>query len=133
MKRRMRLSVLVCVIGIWVGFPSCTFDNEEDKYGAYCDSSSVTWSGSIVPILEMHCLECHAQAVAANSGGGFEFEQYQSIKSYLDQAKDAYYSSIKHEEVNGVMVNPMPKERPKMSACEIRKMEIWIEAGYLEN
>lgn len=129
----MKVFYWLLSIAIFISIHSCTFKNEEDTYGDYCDTSSVTFSAKIRPIMEQHCYNCHGSSNANTSGGGLEFQTYTNFKGYLDVSKDHFLSAINLQEINGVTASVMPKSSPKLSACEIRKLEIWIEDGYPDN
>lgn len=105
----------------------CTFDNEEEYYANNgCDTSTVTYSGSVAPIMNQTCSPCHSQ-----SGGTLPFfDTYASIKEYLDMGTDTNLI----QRINFVGPNaPMPQGGTKMPICDIRKIELWIADGYPNN
>jgi len=112
---------------------ACTFKNEEETYGAGCDTTNVTLSATIRPILEQRCYACHSVANANTLGAGLDFQTYSSIKQFLDGSADVFISAIRQEEVNGITASSMPKAEPRISTCEILKLEKWIANGYPDN
>lgn len=112
---------------------SCTFKNEEDTYGGVCDTSGVTLSGTVRPILEQNCYACHSVANANTLGAGIELQNYSSIKDFIDGAGNVFISALRQEEYNGVTASPMPKGMPRISSCEIQQIEKWIAAGAPDN
>lgn len=123
----MRL-LLILVILATALLSSCYYDNEEALYPSYntqCDTSSVTFSGTITPILAGSCLSCHSNSAAAGFGGGIRLENYADV-----QAKaTAVAGSIKH--AGGY--SPMPKNGGKLKDCSIKQFDIWVRKGMLNN
>jgi hypothetical protein len=59
-------------------------------------------------------------------GGGNDYSTYQGIKN---QSGAKILASIRHD----VNADPMPKGGPKLSACDISRIEAWIAAGQPNN
>lgn len=114
----------ICVsVGLSTG---CSFDNEEEFYANLaCDTTNVTYTQSVKPIFVSSCTVCHSV-----SGGTYpDMEEYVNIQEYLDQKPGEIPARIRHV----VGFNPMPEGQPKLPECDIRKIEIWIAAGYPNN
>lgn len=105
---------------------SCYYDKEDELYAEYyanknCDTVNVTFSQSILPIMEAKCntAGCH---VPGGSGPG-DFTGYNGVKSKAD---------------NGSLVNrtitlkDMPPGAP-LTICEMNKIRKWVEAGAPNN
>ena len=122
----MRLILSLLVFLIILNF-SCTYYSEESLYPEtnLCDSTGVTYSGIIFPILENNCFPCHGSAVAIEKGGHLVLEGYSNIVDI----KDIIRVAIRHE--SGAQ--PMPKDAAKLNDCQIRQFEIWLESGSPEN
>ncbi len=107
---------------------SCYYDSEESLYpGEYlgnCDTTNVTYSSSIFPLLDNNCLSCHSAVSADSKGGGTSLEGYQNVLNN----KQACLSAIKH-----IGDKPMPKNSAKLKDCLIQQFQIWVDAGALEN
>ena len=107
---------------------SCYYDNEEDLYPSLstnCDTISVTFSGTITPILANNCHTCHSNSQAAVNGGNIRLENYADV-----QARASLIAgSVNHE--TGFI--PMPKNGGKIKPCSITQIEIWIRNGALNN
>jgi hypothetical protein len=122
--------VFALLAGITIGFPGCYFDNEEDLYPKPpCDTTNITYSQTIAPIISLRCYDCHSNATSQLSGSGISWEGHPNIDSYLDDFSAVFIGVINH--ADGFV--PMPKDRPKLSECEIRQIEIWIENGHPNN
>jgi len=107
---------------------SCYYDSEEALYpdlNSGCDTTVVTFSGKIVPILANNCLSCHSNATAAGSGNGIRLENYADVRSRAA----AIAGSIKHS--GGY--SPMPKNGGKLNACLVRQFDIWVREGMPDN
>ena len=66
MKRLYSPLTIVAIILVLLG--SCYYDSEEALYpviNSACDTTNVTFSGTIVSLLANNCLSCHSNATAA--------------------------------------------------------------------
>jgi hypothetical protein len=115
------------------GLQACYNDNEEELYpqpagGSSCDTANATYSGPISKIISQNCAlsGCHAGPSGSVNGA---FDGYQNIKAYLNSNKPNFIGAI--NQTGGY--SPMPKGGTKLSACDIQKIEVWINAGYPNN
>jgi len=128
MKKFPAVIIILFVILSFSG--GCYYDNEETLYPpGGCDTADVKYSTHIVEILDNRCLQCHNNVDFAVEGGGFSWEGYANISGYLSTSSAVFMSSINHE----AGYTPMPYNLPKLSECEIRKIELWIEDGFPNN
>lgn len=109
----------------------CYYDNEEElyPYKPDCDTTNVTFSGTILPLINSNCKVCHSgSAPEAN----IRLEGYATIST---QAKipagqaGSLYGAVSHDPGN----SPMPKSGTKLSDCNISKIKAWIDAGTPDN
>lgn len=102
---------------------SCYYDSEESLYPdlGSCDTLNVTYSGSILPLLENNCLSCHASSVAADKGGDINLQGYANVSDL----QFSILSSINHE----AGAKAMPKNSGKLKDCLINQFTIWVNAG----
>jgi len=107
-------------------FSSCFYDNEEDLYpvspNSYCDTSGVTFTGTVYPIIETHCNSCHSAVMAPSLGKNIVLDNYTHIKYNVD--KGSFRGSI---EYNPEYIG-MPVEG-QLDDCTIQKINSWIERG----
>jgi len=104
---------------------SCEYNNEEDLYPQpTCDTSNVTYSGTIVHIISTNCYECHDLAAIPS---GIPLEGYQNLKNQVDAGR--LLGAIKH--LSGF--SPMPKDRGSLPDCDIMKIEKWVNDGAPNN
>lgn len=105
----------------------CYYDVVEELYpatGNTCDTTNVTYTATIKPILDAECNSCHSTASAQ---GGVILDSYSAVKDYA--MSGTLLGVVKQEQG----FSPMPKGGAKMSTCEITKIEIWITKQYPEN
>lgn len=82
-----------------------------------CDSSNVTYPGTVVPILDAYCISCHS---GATPSGGLDFTDFNQLAFVAENG--ALLGTLKHLEG----YNPMPEGENKLSVCEIALIEIWV-------
>jgi mono/diheme cytochrome c family protein len=105
---------------------SCAYHNEEELYPdalAGCDTSKVTYSGTVMPILRANCLDCHGTSGYEFSGGGVNLEDFNSFKARIEEG--AVMGAVTHSRG----YSPMPKSGGKLDTCSIKKVQIWIDNG----
>ncbi|MDQ3049842.1 MAG: hypothetical protein M3Q95_03040 [Bacteroidota bacterium] len=111
-----------------MGLSGCYYDVAEELYPgngtAGCDTSSVTYSLTVKPILDQNCMSCHSQALQQ---GGVILETHADVVTYVTSGQ--LLGSINH--LSGF--SPMPQGGPKLNDCNILKIETWVQAGALNN
>jgi hypothetical protein len=90
-----------------------------ENYGG-CDTTGVTYTKFIQPVIANQCLGCHA---TASTGGGTLLNTYDQVKASALTGK--LYGDIAYQ--SGF--NPMPKGGAQMSPCFQKKFQAWIKAG----
>lgn len=123
MKRALLLTGLCCALF----FVSCKYDVEQELNGIAtpCDTTNVTYSITIRGIINNYgCLTCHSGPTPT---GSFKLETYENVKAKVDDGR--LLGAINHWP--GFI--PMPQDRPKMSDCDISKVEAWVKAGAPNN
>ncbi|MEO8068796.1 MAG: cytochrome c [Flavobacteriales bacterium] len=90
-----------------------------------CDTTAVTWSGTVVPILQTRCAlsTCH---VTGGNGTG-NFTTYAGVQTQVANGK--LLNAVQH--LPGAL--PMPPNAPAIPACEIQALVTWVNDGALEN
>jgi hypothetical protein len=89
-----------------------------------CDTTQVTYSATIKPMLLNYCIGCHN---STNASGGYDLTQYNVVKARVDDGRlwgsvnflPGYYS--------------MPKNGQKLSDCELTQLNKWISNGAPNN
>ena len=119
---------LAVIIIFYLVCTSCYYDNEEALYPSLttsCDTSNVTFNGTIVPILSNNCYSCHSNTTAAAQGNNIRLENYSDV---VNRAV-AVAGAIKHSG----SYSPMPKNGGMLKPCSISLFDIWIRNGMLNN
>ncbi|WP_338768797.1 hypothetical protein WAF17_08525 [Bernardetia sp. ABR2-2B] len=123
MKSKARFLFIALLLGFV--FTSCEWKNEEEEGITVtdCDTSQVTLSGDVKPILQTNCYPCHSNTAASSIGAGINLEDYESLKSRADGG--SLLGSISH--MSGF--SPMPKGAAQISKCNLDFVKAWIENG----
>jgi cytochrome c5 len=122
--KRIYISIVVAVIFSFF-FVSCYYDNEEALYPTLsntCDTTNVTYSGKIAPILNNSCTGCHSGSIPSGSILLTNFASVQTIAS----------SGLLMNALNGNGVNVMPPSG-SLPACNKTQFQIWVTAGIPNN
>lgn len=122
----MKSLTLLLATFLMMVLSGCYYDVEEELYpnAAACDTSGVTYSGTVSVILQQNCLGCHS---AASAQGNVVLAAYNDVKNYAQSG--ALAGVINHS--SGF--SPMPKGGNKLKSCDIRKIELWIANGTPNN
>ncbi len=108
------------------GLSGCYYDVEEELYPiSVCDTSDVTYTQTVKPILDQNCNICHASGSTA--GGGIVLDTWTDVNGVAQSGQ--LIGAIKRE--SGY--SPMPKNAVKLDDCSISKIESWVNSGALDN
>jgi hypothetical protein len=124
----MKRLILPSIVVILIFFGACYYDSEEALYPSYnnsCDTSNVTFSATIIPILSNNCLGCHSNSSAASLGANIKLQDYADVQSQISTVIQA----INH--TGGL--SPMPKGGNKISTCSLTQFDIWVRKGTPNN
>jgi hypothetical protein len=124
----MRKTFILVFVLMLVIVGSCYYDSEEALYPAYnktCDTTNVTFSSTIMPILKNNCLACHSSAAAAAAGGNIAIDTYASVVA----KQQNIIGAIKHTG----SYSPMPKNSSMLGACLITQWDLWVKKGMPNN
>lgn len=83
-----------------------------------CDSSQYKYSANIKPLIDKYCIGCHAYP---NASGSVDLSSYSGVST---SAKNGTLLSSLTRTTNW-----MPKGGNKLSDCQIKQFEKWINAG----
>lgn len=89
-----------------------------------CDTAVFTYSIAIKNIMGNKCVGCHNPS---SLGGNIDLSAYNGIRTVALNGK--LYGSV----ANQLGYSPMPKNSAKLSDCEIRQIQKWINAGSQNN
>jgi hypothetical protein len=121
-----RLLISLVSLGVFMFFfVSCYYDSEEALYpdlNGSCDTSNVTFSATIQPMLSDNCYSCHSDANSAFGGN-----------VHLQAAADVITNSSKIAvAIKRTGAHPMPPSG-KLNACAISQFDIWVRKGTPNN
>ena len=125
-----RLILILCTTTVIIlTFTACKKENEENlinKQGgpAACDTSDMKYATDVLSILQTNCYECHGNGL---SQLGVNFDTYDNTKKQIDN--NNLINAIKHT----AGFTPMPFGKPKLSSCDIDKIQAWINNGAPNN
>jgi len=112
------------ILFLWT-LSSCYNDNYQRLYpSGPCDTTNVTFSGSIMPIINSNCAGCHNSSYAS---GNISLDSYNNIVSAIKGGR--FMGSI--EQAPGY--SAMPKGGGKLSNCDISSIQAWVNKGMPNN
>ena len=103
----------------------CYYDKEEKLYPqTVCDTATVTYSSSVVPILLSNCTICHG---GNTPSAGIKLDTYAGVKVQADNGR--LWGAVSQ----ATSFSPMPKNGTKLNTCNLTKIKKWLDAGALNN
>ncbi len=124
MRFKNGLLLTVCICNLFV-LNSCVSNVEEELYPPEtCDTTQVTYSGTIAPIIELNCFACHE---GEQSLSGIPLNGYDNLKAMVDAGR--VLGALRHLEG----FSPMPQNASALPECELLKIEKWIDDGAPDN
>ena len=90
-----------------------------------CDTLNVTFAGTVQPLLTDRCVSCHS---GPSPDGGVVLSTHAGVVSAVD-TRDLL-AAVRQ---TGGGVSAMPPSGTPLSACQVRAIELWIEAGKPNN
>lgn len=120
-----KTSILLTFTSLLLAFSmfGCFYDNEEELYPGGCDTTNVSYSKSIKPIFTANCNSCH---YTGNSEGYPATDNYNDVKKNIVKITN----SINYTQNSPIK---MPKDAPKLSDCELTRIDIWVRNGMPNN
>lgn len=123
MRRIRKIVYLLFVSAI---LQSCYYYNEEELYPSVgdCDTTNVTYSGTIAIIMAENCNACHPSGFPQ---GNVVTDNYTDLKTVADNGR--LWGAINH----AAEFTPMPQNLPKLSDCKLNKIKTWLDNGALND
>jgi hypothetical protein len=128
-------AILFSILLILVLLSTCYYDSQEylfPKINNQCDTIGTIHFTSVNAVLHTYCLGCHNKNAQQ---GGVNLEGYDNVYPW---ATDFSVNPLVPK-LQGVIrrlpgFKPMPKPPDlALDTCSIRKIEMWIEQGALDN
>jgi hypothetical protein len=110
-------------LGLLLASTGCYYDVESELYpNNFCDTTNVTFSATIQPIIQNNCAVpgCHA------SGTGNP-----DLTTYAGIAERASDGSLRTVAVDLRTMPPSPSS--PLRECDVTKLRIWLAAGHPNN
>lgn len=131
---KVRVLSITSILALFACY-SCTFQTVDDLRPEIdpCDTITVTWTNTIVPILTLNCAnndfndngDCHGAGSAI-----WDQTIYQNVKDKVDEGKI-------QDRALGNAQFPMPpaftQGPPALSECDKKLIQRWIDDGAPEN
>ena len=117
--------MLVCLMAWMV---SCTKESADRLAGgaAVCDTTNVSYSIGVVPILQDNCYSCHGSGNTGGSGGIL-------LQGYTNLLKWAMNGYLVGNVTHAPGYVPMPYDGNKLPDCEVNTIVAWVNKGALNN
>jgi len=114
------------MIGMLIFLSSCYYDVAEELYPdkPVCDTTNITFTDHVLPIINANCTSCHSGQAAA---GNIRLENYNDISAAANNG--SLLGVIRHEPG----WSPMPKGGGKLNDCDIAEIETWVNQGAPNN
>ena len=118
-------SCMLLLIGI---LNSCTHDSliDDDLPPVVmgCETVDVSFSQTVLPILETHCTGCHG---SASPQANIDLSNYDGVKAVADNGR--LVGAISHDD----SFSNMPQGGNKLPDCTIDQIEAWADDGAPDN
>ena len=125
--KKIRIPFILSMALIFILFASCEKNNEADLYGSEpCDTTDLTWVNGISEIFSVYCVYCHNVNLNYK---GVRHDNFEEEMKVIRKGDDRLRAVINHEPG----YKRMPYEGPKLSDCNIQKIETWLNNGTPEN
>jgi len=89
-----------------------------------CGTIVSTYSGGVAPLINTYCIKCHN---ATTTRAGINLSTYDGVKTVAGNGK--LLGSIKQ----ATGYKPMPPGTTKLTGCQIRQIEKWVQSGAANN
>lgn len=89
-----------------------------------CDTTNISFSGFVEPLIQNTCQGCHSGNPPA---AGIDLTGYDNIKTVAENGR--LYGAIGH--LSGF--SPMPKGGNRLDSCIVDQVKSWIDAGMPNN
>lgn len=121
----LMVSLVICATVLYLS--GCSKESEDKLAGTTtCDTTSISYSLQVVPILQTNCYECHGSGNTAGSGG-IDLGSYTNLKVYADNGY--LVGNVSH--APGYI--GMPYGRPMLPSCEVNTIAAWVHQGTKNN
>jgi hypothetical protein len=123
---RKFLLVTLAVVGAMFWLGSCSKESADRLAGntTSCDTTNVSYSKQVLPILQDDCYSCHQ---GANPFSGIDLSNFAILQAHVKNG------DLKSAVTHTGNVTPMPYELPMLPSCEVNTIVAWVDQGALNN
>lgn len=122
---RKFLLVAVAIVGTMFWLGSCSKESADRLAGnTTCDTTNVSYSQQILPILQDNCYTCHQ---GASPVSGIDLSNFAILQAHVKNG------DVKSAVTHTGSVIPMPYGLPMLPSCEVNTIVAWIDQGALNN
>lgn len=116
-----RIGAATLALMALLAVPGCYYDVEEELYPTGCVTTNVTYAQTIDPIIQSRCATpgCH---VSGGSAPG-DFATYAGVQASVS---DGTFKAV-------VIDSRSMPPTGALSACDLNKIQVWLNAGALNN
>ena len=126
-RNRFFLFLPVMVVSLFVvANTGCTADNEEEFFTVQnpCDTTVVSYSTHIAPIMANSCNSCHSSAFPS---GGVVTATHAGLSVVAASGK--LRGAVFHQQG----FTPMPPGSSMLDSCSLNRISAWINQGIKDN
>jgi mono/diheme cytochrome c family protein len=118
--------LLILFLSLLVYISGCYYDKEAELYpfSPQCDTTNVTYSVNVAPVMSANCNVCHTGTAAS---AGVKTDNYNDLMVTVNNGK--LWGSIHHDPG----YKPMPNGLPQISPCDMSRIRKWIDMGAPNN
>jgi hypothetical protein len=128
-KNMKKIGILFFAFACLAGV-GCYYDTQEALYGlpqnVPCDTTNITFSGKILPIINLHCSSCHS-STTSQYGEGIVLDNFDDFQKQVRAGK------LMDDINQNPGSNPMPKDGTKLNSCDIGTIQFWVNKGTPNN
>ena len=105
---------------------ACYYDSVQELYPntEVCDTTNVTFSSDVWPVINTNCTACHSGAAPS---GNIRLSNYDEIVIQANNGN--LIGAITHAQG----YSRMPKGGNQLPSCDITHIKVWINAGTPDN
>jgi len=114
------------IVGAMCWLASCSKESADRLAGSTttCDTTDVSYSKQILPILQDNCYTCHQ---GSNPISGIDLSTFSVLQSHVKNG------DLKSAVTHTGNVTPMPYGLPMLPSCEVNTIVAWVNQGALNN
>jgi len=133
--------ILLLIAGCVYSFTGCVYDKKEVTNANTCDTTSVSYSQTVAPIIATNCSQCHStNASSFGAGGGIALDTYASLKSCADSSwllpsinGQLNLLPASYNTLTGLPAASMPLGLPSLGTCDLNQINAWVNQGAKNN